>query len=247
MENLLVLCDIDGNLVYVTKHHTLGYQKAIEEVYGIKLTFPDIEANYGRPARDCIEMPLREKGMPEEIISQNSDEVLQIYAKYLERGIRKASRESDVTLPGAIDMLKMIKSYGIPLGVVTGNIRIAGEAVLRGTSLYNLFDARINSYSDFASNRHEIVSNAIRSARELGLIDCSARVYVTGDTVHDITAARINKCISIAVIRNSNDEECSPGGRIYSQRKEILEKAQPDYLLDDYTDIEKIMSILGIE
>jgi phosphoglycolate phosphatase-like HAD superfamily hydrolase len=134
----------------------------------------------------------------------------------------------------------------IPMGIVTGNIKKAGEAILKGSDLFDFFDPRFNSYGDEAAYRSEIVYNAIESAKKINTINKDAKIFVFGDTPADVEAARKNNCTSIAVIKNSNDKDSSPEGKSYFQRKELLKKSEPDYLLDDYTDIKKILSILHL-
>lgn len=244
MKKILTLWDIDGNLVNVYKYHTPAYQKAIEIVYGVKPSFSEIEHNYGLPAREVIAIPVRAKGISEETIQKGMEHVFSIYSKRLESGIKTALKDSK--LPGVLDLLEKLKSLNIPRGIVSGNIKKAGEAILAGSNLYRYFDPRINSYGDDVSYRYEIVSNAIKSARDKGIIEGDAKIYVFGDTPADVEAAKKNECVSIAVIKNSNDTSSSFGGKSYYKRKKALEKSEPDYLFDDYTDIENILSALKV-
>ena len=241
---ILTLWDIDGTLVNVNKYHTPAYQKAIEAVYGVKLSFCEIEKNYGLPTREVIAIPLRKRGIREEIIQKKILSVFSIYSKELEEGLRNASNKSELLLPGVLSLLEKIGSQKIPMGIVTGNIKKAGEAILKGLSLDHCFNPILNSYGDTAITKSEIVLNAINSAKENNIIDDNTRIFVFGDSPAEIDAARSNNCISLAVIKDSNDLESSPGGSRYIRRKKILMRSRPDYLLDDYTDLEKILSIL---
>lgn len=246
MNNILTLWDIDGNLVNVYKYHTPAYQKAIETVFGIKLSFTEIETNYGMAAREVVAMPLRKKGVDEKRIQSGIEQVLAIYSEQLETGIKMAQK-SKVILPGVLALLQKLKEKSIPMGLVTGNIKKAGEAIVKGSNLYDYFDSRVNSYGDKVTQRSKIVLNAINSAKKNGIITNNARIYVFGDTPSDIEAARENNCISVAVIKNSNSDESSLGGDSYHRRRAILLESKPDYLFDDYTNLEKILSILKIE
>lgn len=246
MNNILLLWDIDGNLVNVYKHHNPAYQKAIEKIYGIKLSFQDIEQNYGLPAREVIAIPVRKKGVSKQIIKKGMNQAFSIYSEELEKRIKIASKGSEVILPGVLELLKKFKFLKIPMGIVTGNIKKAGEAIIKGSNLYDYFDPKINSYGDNVTHRYEIVSTAINQAKENGLIGDETKIYAFGDTPADVEAAKKNNCVSIAVIKNSNDKDSSPGGYSYHKRKESLEKSNPDFLFDDYTNLREIMSIMGI-
>lgn len=240
MTNILTLWDIDGNLVNIYKFHTPGYQKGMKDVFGVTIEPDKIERNYGQPANEVVAIPLREEGIPEDKIRKGVDKVLEIYVNELEKNIR--SEKKNAILPGVNRLLNEFSERKIPMGIVTGNIKKAGEAILHATDIFKYFKPEINSYGDDAETRSDIVANAISSAKKNG-IDFS-QVFVFGDNPIDVVAAKANNCISIAVIKNSNTPDSSPGGTEYIKRKKELEEAKPDYLFDDYTDIEKIFSIL---
>jgi len=243
--NNLTLWDIDGNLVNVYEHHTPAYQNAIEAVYRVHVELSEIEANYGLPAKEVVAIPVRERGVREKVIQKGMEDVFERYSGKLGESIRRASKTSHVVLPGVTELLERIRSMGT-MGIVTGNIRRAGETIIESCGLDCYFDPILSSYADDASRRSEIVSNAIESARSIGRIDLSSRILVFGDTPSDVEAAKENGCVSIAVIKNSNDPSSSPGGKDYIKRRALLEESEPDFLFDDYTDIEGIVSRLGL-
>ncbi len=243
MKDTLTLWDIDGNLVNVYKFHTPSYQKGIETVFNVTLSLEEIEKNYGKPSNEVIAIPLRKKGIKEEVIQQGLNKVWKIYSNNLLKGIKESN--NDVILPGVSKLLDEIKNKNIPMGIVTGNIKKAGEAIIKATDLEHYFDKRINNYAENVKNRTEIVSNAIKAAKENNIITENAKIFVFGDTPSDIKAAKENNCISIAVIKNSNTQNSSPGGDSYNQRKAQLIKAKPDYLFDDYTNTNKVLEILN--
>jgi phosphoglycolate phosphatase-like HAD superfamily hydrolase len=198
------------------------------------------------PAKEVVAIPARDLGVSEDEIARGLEKVFSVYATELENRIRLSSQSSGVVLPGVVHLLQKIAALRTPMGIVTGNIRRAGEAVMKGSNLYRFFDTRINSYADDVSTRAEIVSNAIHSAERTGLIDKRARIYVFGDTPSDVEASKANGCVSVAVIKNSNDADSSPGGNSYRERRVLLEASKPDFLFDDYTDAEKIIKLLGL-
>src|SRR3989344_957459 len=247
MKDILTLWDIDGTLVNVYKYHTPAYQAAIKHIYGINISASEIEQNYGLPAREVVAIPVRKLGVAEEVIQAGLDKVFSIYAQQLEKGIKTASGDETVVLPGVIRFLEMIRYLDIPRGIVTGNIKQSGEAIIRAANLNQFFDPNINSYADNTTQRKDIVAAAIKKFRENYSVHDEAKIYVLGDTPTDVEAATSNGCISVAVIKNSNEADSSPGGDSYRQRKEIMEKANPDFLIDDFTAIEKFFSRMMID
>ena len=245
MKKILTIWDIDGNLVNISKYQALADQKAIEKVFREKPSLQEIEENFGKPSKEVLAIPIRKYGISEKDIQENMDKMLKFQANRLVEEIKNADK-SEVLLPGVLELLEKLRELGIPMGIVTGNIEEAGKSIIETLNLSYYFNKNINSYGDNVNQRHEIVSRAIRKAREEGLIDKNSKVYVFGDTSNDIVAAKRNNCISVAVIKNSNNKESSRGGKIYNARKRLLKKSKPDFLIDDYTDYKKIISILNI-
>jgi beta-phosphoglucomutase-like phosphatase (HAD superfamily) len=241
MKDILTLWDIDGTLVNVYRHHTPAYQTAIKEVYGVSPSTHQIEKNYGLPAREVVSIPVRKLGIHARVIEAGLESVFEIYSQRLEDNVRLAKK---VVLPGVTELLERVASLGIPMGIVTGNVKRSGQAVLKGAGLEHFFNPRINSFADNANYRHEIVSAAMSRARSAGFL--ATKVYVFGDTPADVEAAHRNNCISVSVIKNSNSQDSSPGGRSYSKRKELLRNARPNYLFEDFTDVDKVIEILRI-
>lgn len=244
-EKFLTLWDIDGNLVDISKYQALADQKAIEKIFGVKPTFIEIEKNFGKPTKEVLAIPLRKYGISEKDIQENMNKMLELQANQLIEEIKNIDKNSGILLPGVIGILEKLKELQIPMNIVTGNIKLVGEGIIDEINLSKYFDSRINSYGDNINQRSEIISNAIKKAIKSKIIDKKSKVYVFGDTPEDVIAAKKNNCISIAVIKNSNSPESSPGGESYKKRKKALKKSRPDFLLDDYSDYKKIIAILN--
>jgi phosphoglycolate phosphatase-like HAD superfamily hydrolase len=65
------------------------------------------------------------------------------------------------------------------------------------------------------------------------LADETGEVYVFGDTVHDIEAARANNAIAVAVASGFTSEEA-------------LRAASPDFLFPNFSDWQGVVDALGI-
>jgi phosphoglycolate phosphatase-like HAD superfamily hydrolase len=243
MRKILTLWDIDGNLVNVYKYHTPAYQNAMQKVYGVMPQASDVEKNYGYPAREVVAIPIRKFGINETIIQQGIDRVLELYGAELQKGIESA-KAKEYILPGVEDLLKKLKSLNIPMGIVTGNIRVAADAILYGSGLYIYFDPDLNSYADDVLDRGQIVLSSINAANRKGIKVLADDVFVFGDMPIDITAAKQNGCRSVAVVRNTVGKESALNGLNYLSRKEQLASLHPDHIFDDYTELNQIIKIL---
>ncbi len=241
---ILTLWDIDGNLVDVFDCHTAAYQKAIKAIFGISISPEEIIKNYGKPAKENIAAPLRDKGILEEELNEKMQEIFSIYYSELERNISGQMQENSIFLPGTKHLLEAVKSKKLPMGIVTGNNRIAAEIILRKTGLIKYFDLEISGFGDSKDSRSEIVRHAILAAKEKGIIDNNPRIFVFGDTPNDIIAAKHNGCISIAVIKDKLSKDMIIGSKRFENRRNILTEMNPDFLVDDYSDTQRIMDLI---
>jgi len=237
MENVLTLWDIDGTLVNVFKYHTPAYQMAIKKVMGVDVPLVDISKNYGKPSALTIYLTLKEKGVSEKDIEGNVELILEVYAKQLLENLKNETE--DVALPGVRDMLDELRLRKVPMGIVTGNIEIAGKAILKATGMEKYFD--VQSFGDNKDHRKEIVQEAMNSAKEQGLLMEDTKIFVFGDTPSDVEAAKQNGCVSVAVVRDAVD--CDE--EHISKRRKELQESQPDYILEDFSDISKVLALLG--
>jgi phosphoglycolate phosphatase len=85
------------------------------------------------------------------------------------------------------------------LGVATGNVRAGAEAKLAAAGLAGYF--ALGGYGSDSHARAELVATAIARARQRADI---AEVVVVGDTVHDISAARVCGALACAVATGSD-------------------------------------------
>ncbi len=85
----------------------------------------------------------------------------------------------------------------VRLGLATGNFREGAELKLSHYGLWRFFDD--GAFGEDGEERAELVAAAIsRMSDGGGELDRSA-VYVIGDTVYDIEAAKANGAIAVAV------------------------------------------------
>lgn len=246
MKNKLALYDIDGTLVDVFPSHVDAHLRSIRDVFNVDITEEKLEQGYDLPYNEVVARPLREIGFDEEQIRRGMDEVASRFAEFLGENVRQTAERGPITLPGIPYLLEKSKELGIPMGIITANIRKGAEAILDASDLAGYFNPAINSFDENYLNRYRIVKNAIDSAFKQGIINSDGKVYVFGDTPSDVIAARQNGCISIANVINENGRNRNISRRQYMQRRKSLEQAGANYIINDHTDTINILSILGV-
>jgi phosphoglycolate phosphatase-like HAD superfamily hydrolase len=79
----------------------------------------------------------------------------------------------------------------------TGNYRNGARLKLRHYGLEGYFDFRGAGFGDKTDDRAEMIGDAVRSANRLQ--GKHQTVFVIGDTLHDVEAAKLNGLVAIAV------------------------------------------------
>jgi len=110
------------------------------------------------------------------------------------------------------------------LGLVTGNIEATAWAKLRyaGIDRYFSFGGFGCTYAD----RAEIARQALRASG----VERPEKVFLIGDTPSDVNAAKVNGFTAIAVATGGFDVPA-------------LEKAGADFVFEDLTDTERVLSV----
>jgi phosphoglycolate phosphatase-like HAD superfamily hydrolase len=154
------------------------------------------------------------------------DEFRDVYCHHLARALVEA-RDGRV-LPGVRDLLAALHSKpDARLSLATGNFRRGAELKLSYYGLWQYFDDGV--FGEACEDRAELIAIARRDL----LPDEGGEVYVLGDTVHDIEAARANNAIAVAVASGFTSEE-------------RLRAAAPDFLFPNFSDWQAVVEALGI-
>jgi len=123
-------------------------------------------------------------------------------------------------LPGVVPLLDRLRqddSSTLALG--SGNFRRGARMKLRHYGIDHYFSH--GGFGDDADDRAAMIARAIRAGRRRAGI--SATVYVIGDTLHDIAAAKANGVVAVGVATGPVSEE-------------ILAKAGADIVLPSLED-----------
>jgi len=116
------------------------------------------------------------------------------------------------------------------LALLTGNLRRGAELKLQRYSLWNYFE--FGAFADDHTDRNELGAFARARAKEEHTDDFeAARIDVIGDTGHDIACGKIFGARTIAVATGS-------------WTREQLAAHAPDFLFDDLSQVEEVMTQL---
>jgi phosphoglycolate phosphatase len=104
-------------------------------------------------------------------------------------------------LPGVLDLLEQLKVEDrATLSLGTGNFRNSAGIKLRHYGLYDYFH-KPGGFGDRTGHRPTLVAHGIAAAnRTFGK---HRTVFVIGDTVHDIAAAKANGVVAVGVATGS--------------------------------------------
>ena len=203
----VILFDIDGTML-----RGAGYQhrdaliEGVRRATGVATSFDNIDTA-GRLDRDLIAALLAKAGASKDhSIEAIANDCCQAYLADCEGSLKHC------VLPGVAAFLERAASHGVVLGVVSGNLRAIGLKKLERAGLLHHFS--VSAFSEDGHTRAELARLAADEARDLHGIDEWAPVFVIGDHLNDVEAARTNGFYSIAVatgvIPLEQLNECEP-------------------------------------
>ena len=135
-------------------------------------------------------------------------------------------------LPGVREILAQADARDdVVQGLLTGNLRRGAQTKLGHHGLWDFFP--FGGFADDAEMRNEISPHALRRANEHAQITFSPdRVWVIGDTPHDIECGRVIGACTLAV---------ATGSHTVTQ----LAEHQPDAVLPDLADVAAFWKLVG--
>jgi phosphoglycolate phosphatase len=216
----LILFDIDGTLVRRTgPYHRQALVDAVRVVTGLETTTEGIPV-HGMLDPDILRLMLEAEGYEAERIGTVMPGILNAAeASYL----ASVPELRDKCCPGVEVLLEELRNRGVPNVLVTGNLTRIGWRKLERAGLHRYF--RFGAFGEMAPTRGGLAKLAIERARREGLITAGSRISLIGDAPQDVRAAHENGVQSIAVRTG-----ITPPGD--------LEACDPDYLLDDLTQLD---------
>jgi phosphoglycolate phosphatase len=226
----LVLFDVDGTLLRTGGAGMLAIKLALEQVYGTSGVIDSYKGG-GRSVAEITHDSLAGTDIPADAIERGLDRIRTEIVTVLERLVAEGNHmiRPCVGAPELVNALRWRK--GILLGLLTGNTRPYGMIKLREAG-YDLGVFRVGVFGDDAENRPALLRLARRKAKELvGTAFPGQQTVLVGDTLHDIACTRTTGARSL-IAATGDDSLCA------------LADARPDYLFENLTDTEAIVSAI---
>jgi len=225
----LLLFDIDGTLLLTGGAGRIAFERAFFKLHGIpKAWGPTVPDGKTDPVI-IDEIARRELGRS---LDSEENQVLEnLYVKYFAEEIRQSQNYR--LLPGVPELLQSLSE--IPdtyLSLGTGNFEMTSWLKLERGGIRHFF--KCGGFGSDSPLRQEVIRAGIQKSEHcFGEKFQTDRIFVVGDTAHDVKAAQELKVHSIGVNTGKS------GG---NQFKEY----SPTHLLEDLTDIRAFLECLGL-
>ena len=226
MRDSLLLWDIDGTLVCTDKAGERSLLTLIKEVYGRDLgpTLPvklagRTDVSIARDILTFLEVPV------------TADEEKKFRDAYL-AGLPKALPTGKSKLhPGIQEVLDAVHAHPeIHQGLLTGNHEEGAKLKLEHLGIWKYFE--FGAYADDSAIRDELGPFALKRAKEkLGIDFPPERVFIIGDTPHDVACGKAIGAKTIAVATGS-----------FSVAE--LEACAPTYTFKDFSDTGALLRVV---
>lgn len=188
----MLFWDIDGTLLSTGRAGIYAWQDALREEIGREVDLAEFDTA-GLPDPLIATRLLREFGNGSEPAAG-----LRLLRGYEQRLPTSLPRRSGRVLPNVREILDTLKPRSdVYSMLLTGNTRAGAKAKLGYYGLDRYFEG--GAFSDDTEDRAGIARNALAEARRLlGEIQ-PARVYVIGDTPHDVSSGKAIDARVVAV------------------------------------------------
>jgi phosphoglycolate phosphatase len=222
----LLLFDIDGTLIHSGGAGVHSLKSAFKERFDIDDDLRDIEIA-GMTDSGIVASILNKHKIP--ATNENVSAFLDSYVHFLSLEL---PQRKGALLPGVLDLLERLKSRPhLVLALLTGNVSRGAQLKLEHYGVWHFFE--FGAFADDHRDRNRLGSFARARAKEKHGREFSAsEIDVIGDTPRDIACGKALGARTIAVATGtwSRDE---------------LAKYDPDFLIDDLSDVETVIHTLG--
>jgi len=221
----LFLFDIDGTLI-TSGAGISALKLAIQDQFGTEDALRGIEIA-GRTDRIITIAILEKYGV---------DPTPERMTEFLDRYLHHLSRQLQVAkgrlLPGILELLAAIQKLPqAALALLTGNMVRGAKLKLTHFGVWHYFE--FGAFADDHTDRNRLGPYArARAAERHGVTFPPERIFVLGDTPHDIACGRAigAKTVAIATGHHTREE---------------LARHHPDFLFEDLSDVPGVLKALG--
>ena len=222
----LLLWDIDGTLISTGAAGQQAIVRATAERFGGRGDLDGVEIA-GRTDPGIAQQILKKYGAP--VTDENVRSFLGDYLRLLAEELPQ--RQGRV-MPGVLELLeRTAQRPDTTLGLLTGNLERGAKLKLEHYGLWHFFS--FGAFSDDHHDRNELGAFALSRALEgTGIKFARSQVDVIGDTGHDMACGKAMGARTVAVATGS-------------WSREQLAGHQPDFLFDDFSNVDEVMKTLG--
>lgn len=189
----LVLWDIDGTLIRTNRAGIAALVEAFARLHGRPPDMEQVDVA-GRTDRWIIARMLEAHGL-----SPSTENVHAILEGYLQLLQGEISTRPGLVLPGIIDLLSTLHARDdVVQGLLTGNVERGARIKLEHYRVWHYF--AFGAFGDDSPVRNDLGPHAVRRAEERHAVTFTPdRIYVIGDTPHDIECGKVIGARTIAV------------------------------------------------
>src|SRR5262245_53748098 len=220
------LFDIDGTLLASGGAGKAALEDGLAEEFGVRGAIDKLSLS-GRTDRAIVADLLALSNL--ENTPENRERVLAAYLRHLPGCL---ARLQGRVLPGVVALLERLQgNERTAVGLLTGNIRAGAAIKLGHFGLAGHFP--FGGFGDLHHDRDDVAREALGAVRErVGDPLDPGRIWVIGDTPHDVRCARAIGARAVAVTTG------------WHTREELL-ACVPDLLLDDLSDPAPLLALGG--
>lgn len=213
----LLLFDIDGTLLHAPGGRA-AFAQAFKEAFGWEQGVEHINF-YGATDLNVFRGICTERGV------EPTAEMERAFFDRLAPALEARLAVNPPTLFPNVENILRAVSGDWKLGLVTGNIEATAWAKLHHAGIAHYFS--FGGFGCTHADRAEIARQALKASG----VKHPGKVFLIGDTPSDINAAKVNGFTAIAVATGGFDFQS-------------LEKAGADFVFEDLTNTEQLLSIL---
>ncbi len=222
----LLLFDIDGTLIHSGGAGIQALKVALKERFGIDDDLAGIEIAGMTDSGIVISILNKHKipATPESVAA-----FLDSYVHFLSLEL---PRRKGRLLPGVLVLLEKLQSRKhVVLALLTGNVSRGAQLKLEHYGVWHFFE--FGAFADDHHDRNQLGSFARARAKEKhGREFSAAEIDVIGDTPRDIACGKAIGARTIAVATGT------------WTREQLAEHA-PDFLIEDLSDVNRVIDTLG--
>lgn len=224
----LILFDVDGTLIRSHGAGRMALTAALEAICGTAGPIDDYKMSGKTDARIITDLLTAAGKSAAEI----NTHLPHIYAKMAEYGRSIFWEQAITACPGVEQLLPRLRQQkGIVLGLLTGNSSLTAPLKLAAAGI-NSQQFRINVFGSESVDRNALPGIARKRMHALtGAMVDGKNMMIVGDTPADILCARAGRATAVAVASGWHSAQ-------------TLNDYQPDFLLNDLRDTERVLSIL---